>query len=185
MNLRLPSQSVFGKSVLGRAKPPAEPKLPTIFMARLGGTPRPAIFKTRSQRKSSATGAVLLEVVLALVLFVVAASFITAGMNSSVDTVERLRLNTHAVNLASSILAELQMGARSTETNGPAKFDPPFDKWSWELQYETVQGEVGDTNPLTRVEVIIRHSEQPVVYRLTQILRLEENKKGANATLTF
>jgi type II secretory pathway pseudopilin PulG len=131
------------------------------------------------------SGAVLLEVVIALVLFVVAASFITAGMNSSVDTVERLRLNTHAVNLASSVLAELQMGARSTETNGPANFDPPFEKWNWQIQYEPAQGEIGDTNPLTRVEVIVRHSEQPIVYRLTQILPLEEKKKGPNATLTF
>ncbi len=135
--------------------------------------------------KVQRSGAVLLEVVIALVLFVVAASFITAGMNSSVDTVERLRLNTHAVNLASSVLAELQMGARSTETNGPAVFDPPFEKWSWQIQYEAAQGEIGDTNPLTRVEVIIRHSEQPIVYRLTQMLRLEEKKKGPDATLTF
>jgi hypothetical protein len=130
-------------------------------------------------------GAVLLEVVLALVLFVMAAAIVTAGMNSAVESLERQRLNTHAINLAMSVLAEVQLGARSVDEIGPAQFDPPFDKWSWELQSEPVQGEIGETNQLLRVEVVIRHAEQPIVRRLTQVMHLETDEKGANAPGAF
>jgi len=135
----------------------------------------------RSRRK----GAVLLEVVLALVLFVAAASIITVGMNTSVESLERLRLNTHALNLAASVLAEVQMGVLPADANGPVEFDLPFENWTWEIQSESVQGEIGDTNPLTRVEVVIRHIEKPIVHRLTQIMRFDPEEEGTYAPLGF
>ncbi len=131
------------------------------------------------------SGAVLLEVVLALVLFVVAASIITLGMNSAVDSLERLRLNTHALNLATSVLAELQMGALPIEAAGPVEFDPPFSDWTWEIQSEDVPGEIGDTNLLTRVEVVIRHTQQPIVRRLTQVMHIQPAETGTYETSAF
>ncbi len=125
----------------------------------------------------------LLEVVLALVLFVAAAAIVTAGMNASVDSLVRLRLNTHAVNLAVSVLAELQMGAWDLEQgSGPAEMEPPFEQWTWELTFEPMQGEIGETNALTRVEVIIRHAEEPIVQRMSQVIRLEAQEKGVDAS---
>ncbi len=78
--------------------------------------------------------AILLEVILALVLFVTAAAVIIGGLNVSINAVDRLRLNTHAADLALSVASELQLGIRSPEFTGPEPFDIPFDEWSWELQ---------------------------------------------------
>ena len=126
----------------------------------------------RSSRQSGESGALLLEVVLALVLFVVAAAIIGSGISASMNSVERQRLNAHASNLAASILAELQMGARSMETLGPEEFESPFTGWFWEIvPSSTTPGE--DTSGMARtVEVIIRHEDPAVVYRLSQSIRV-------------
>ena len=115
-------------------------------------------------------GAVLLEVILALALFVLAATIITSGLSSSVNEVKRLRLNTHASNLAVSVLSQLQMGIQAGEASGPNAFDPPFEQWKWQTILSPVNEMVGATNPIQKVEVIIRHDSEPVVYRLTQFL---------------
>ncbi len=138
-----------------------------------------------SHTKDARRGAVLLEVVLALVLFVGAAAVITGGLNTSVNSVERLRLNTHAANLATSVLAELQLGARTTELLGPEPFEPPFENWTWELQITPLEEDLGESiatsqsqsYTCSRVEVIIRHKNESVVYRLTQVLRQEDLKR--------
>lgn len=114
----------------------------------------------------------LLEVVLALVLFVAAAAVIGGAIHASINSVDRLRLNTHALNLAVTVLSELQMGIRSVQTPGPEAFREPFENWTWELQSEAVQSEIGEASSLTKVEVIIRHKQEPVVHRLSQIVRL-------------
>ena len=54
----------------------------------------------------------LLEVVLALVLFVGAATVLTSGLSSSLDSVERLRLNAHAADYAVSVLSECSWESR-------------------------------------------------------------------------
>jgi hypothetical protein len=121
-------------------------------------------------RRTSERGAVLLEVVLALVLFVSAATVITGGLSASVDEVERLRLGVHADNLAATILSEMQMGMVPVEAGGPVAFDAPFDQWTWQAVAEPVMDPVGGTNTLQKVEVIVRHQSQPIVCRLTQFL---------------
>ena len=110
-------------------------------------------------------GAVLLEVILALVLLVAAAAVIGAGLGSSMDAVERQRLNMHAANLAASVLAETQLGLRTTG-NGPQAFEAPFDHWSWELHSASVESEVGQSSDLNLIEAVIRHDDPPVVHRL-------------------
>jgi len=124
------------------------------------------------QRKPLATtcGAVLLEVVVALVLFVTAATIIGSGLSASVDEVERLRLNVQGDNLAATILAELQMGLQPLESSGPNTFDPPFDKWTWQTVVENLEDPATGTRALRRVEVTIRNQSSPVVCRLTQLL---------------
>jgi type II secretory pathway pseudopilin PulG len=113
---------------------------------------------------------VLLEVVVALVLFVTAATIIGSGLSASVDEVERLRLNVQADSLAASILAELQMGVQPVESSGPNPFDAPFDKWTWQTVVETLEDAIQGTSTLQKVEVIIRNQNRPVVCRLTQFL---------------
>ena len=119
-------------------------------------------------------GAVLLEVILALVLFAAAAVVIGAGMHSAIEGVTRQKLNLHAVNLAVSVLSEIQMGFRSVESLGPETFESPFDHWTWQLILTPTETDAAETSDLTRVEIIVRHDDPAVVHRLTQILKLEK-----------
>lgn len=140
-------------------------------------------------------GAVLLEVVLALVLFVAAATIISAGLNASLNSVERLRLNTHAANLAVSVVSELQMGIKTMDLGGAQPFAAPFEGWSWEVL--AVGGD--DQSPagldgggglqsssrstvLKKVEVVIRHDDPELVYRLSQTLQMEVSDSTKETT---
>ncbi len=125
---------------------------------------------TSSSRRQSA--AVLLEVLLAVALFVAAAAIATASLNSSIRSLERQRLQTHAVQLASSVLAEVQLGIRITSGGNSAAqpFETPFQDWTWEIVTDTGASDFSSSNPLERVEVIIRHRSEPIVQRLAQRL---------------
>ena len=130
-------------------------------------------------------GAVLLEVVLALALFVGVAAVIGAALNSSLDGVQRQKLNLHAANLAASVLAELEMGARSVESIGPENFPAPFEHWTWQLVLSQTEDETGERSSLTRAEVIVRHDDPPVVHRLAQMLQLPQGDRGLAAAGSF
>jgi type II secretory pathway pseudopilin PulG len=126
----------------------------------------------------SSQGAVLLEVVLALVLIASAAAVIGAGLSASIDRVERLKLNAHAADLAVSVMSELQMGSKVlSEEEGPEPFEAPFENWTWEVQAEMTDEKVRDTGRTKKVEVIIRHEDPPAVYRLAQVIRLAEKEE--------
>lgn len=117
-------------------------------------------------------GAALLEVLIALALFVAAAAVVTGALNSSMQSLERQRLGTHALNLAASVMAELQLGIRVPGGEGRRPFDAPFQDWSWELALTPTETEAGEATGLTRVEVIVRHETPLLVQRLTQVLKL-------------
>lgn len=121
---------------------------------------------------SSVRGSVLLEVILALALFVVAAAIVTSGMNASTDNLDRQRLNTHAANLGATVLAEIQLGIRSTSEAGEQPFAPPFELWTAELNVAPAETETGEASGLLRVEVIVRHKESTLVRRLAQVIRI-------------
>jgi hypothetical protein len=111
-------------------------------------------------------GAVLLEVILALVLFVAAAAVVGSALSSSADSIERLRLGVHADNLAASVVAELEMGSRSAAVPGPAPFEPPFTNWTWQIVPPA-----GDL-PGAPFEIIVRHESGNPVRRLAQVIQL-------------
>ena len=141
--------------------------------------------KTTLPRKDrAARGAVLLEVILALVLFAAAAAIIGAGIHSAINGVERQRLNAHAVNLAVSVISEIQMGLRTVESVGPDSFENPFEHWSWELILTPTETEAGEASDLTRVEVIVRHDDPALVHRLTQVLKLEKKPPATTAAVS-
>ena len=110
--------------------------------------------------------AVLLEVILALVLFVAAAAVIGSALSSSADSIERLRLGVHADNLAASVIAELEMGNRSAAVPGPAPFEAPFTNWTWQIVPPA-----GDL-PGAPFEIIVRHESGSPVRRLAQVIQL-------------
>lgn len=120
--------------------------------------------------RQTITASVLLEVVLALALFVFAATVIAGGLSASVQETERLRLNVHASNLAVSVLSELQIGIRPVEAAGPEPFPPPFEMWTWQIQTTPLGDTFGAAASFQNVEVIIRHESRPIVRRLSQYL---------------
>jgi hypothetical protein len=115
-------------------------------------------------------GAVLFEVVLALVLFAAAAAIIGGGFKAAIESLDRQRLQAHAADLAVSIMSELQMGLRSLADPGPQEFDEPFAEWTWEITSTTI-GET-DADAPTQVEIIIRREEPPITLRLNGGIRV-------------
>jgi hypothetical protein len=127
-----------------------------------------------TRRNGQDGGSVLLEVVLALALFVGAATIISSGINASVQAVYRLRLETHAANLAISLVSEMQMRARPIATIGPEPFEAPFTNWHFRIELTQPEGSGTEADAMVPVEVIVNHTEEPVVYRLTQLFRTVE-----------
>jgi hypothetical protein len=123
-------------------------------------------------RKSDA--AVLVEVVLALLLFVAAVAVVASALNASMDSVQRQRFTINAANLAATVHSELDMGVRSTETLGPDMFAEPFQDWTWQIVQAETQGDTGEASGLTSVEVVIRNTNSPSIYRLAQLHKIQK-----------
>lgn len=125
-------------------------------------------------------GAVLLEVLLALMLFAVTAAIITSSMNASMDGLERLKRNTHAANLAATTFAELELGLRPSDASGEQALEKPFDVWTCELSRLGAENESGEASDLTQIEVILRHKDSELVYRQMQWLKLPAAKAATD-----
>ena len=93
-------------------------------------------------------------------------------MNASADSLERQRLNTHAGNLAATVLAEIQLGIRSPAEAGEQPLLAPFEKWTAELVVSPTETETGAASGLLRIEVVIRHQESTLVRRFAQVIRV-------------
>ncbi|MGZ8938270.1 MAG: hypothetical protein ACXW32_03570 [Limisphaerales bacterium] len=131
-------------------------------------------FLKRSSRFSRQKGSVLLEVVLALALFIGAATVISAGISASVEAVHRVRLQTHAANLAISLMAEIQIGVRPLTAIGPESFEEPFKEWLYRVNLTPGEEAVMETDLSRPVEVIVWHSGENVVHRITQLFPASE-----------
>jgi Tfp pilus assembly protein PilV len=133
-----------------------------------------------STTRRNKEGAVLLEVVLSLLLFVAAVAVVSSALNASMETMQRQRFSMHAANLAATMHAEIDMGLRGTDVGGPEPFEKPFEGWTWQIGQRT--GEMAsDGNGLASVEVIIRNTNSPAVYRLAQ---LHKERKGVVKSAT-
>ena len=136
-------------------------------------------------RNSARAGSVLLEVVLAIVLFAAAAAVVGMGLKASIDGAQRLRLSTHAGNLAVTVISDLQMGLRSLADTGPEAFGPPFEGWVWEVEalpWGQSQAEntlATSAATLMRVEVTVRYEPEGFVHRLAQVIDVAAARSGA------
>ena len=116
-------------------------------------------------------GAVLLEVILALALFSVTAAIVTTGINSSVNSVERLRLTTHAGNLAATVVSEIKLGDRSSAMTEAEPFEEPFTNWTYQVSAGTGSGTTFESaESFQQVEVVIRNVARPFEFRFGEIL---------------
>jgi hypothetical protein len=116
---------------------------------------------------NSQSAAVLLEVVLALLLFVATVAVVAGVLNSSMTSMERQRTMIHAANLAVTVHSEIDLGLRGSAAQGAQEFGPEFPGWTWELAQVSAEAE----GAMAAVEVVIRSTNSPVVYRLTQAHR--------------
>lgn len=114
--------------------------------------------------------AVLLEVLLALALFVAAAAVMVSALNAALGSLERQRIGLHGLNLASSVLAEIQLGIRRADSMAAKPMDPPFEDWTIELIVTPLSGLDSGVVELQKAEVIVRHLDPPMVQRLGQVL---------------
>ena len=116
--------------------------------------------------------AVLLEVVVALALFVAASVVLGVALNASVGSVERLRLNAHASDLAITILSEIQLGLKTPTPTEPQPFEPPFTNWTWQTVEAPLEGGAPAREEARTIEVAIRSDDPPLVFRFSQMLRI-------------
>src|SRR5436190_1651792 len=79
-----------------------------------------------------------------------------------------------AANLAISVMSEMQMHARPIASVGPESFAPPFEKWKYQVIVSQAQDSPLEADSLQNVEVVISHSEENMVQRLSQLFRTSE-----------
>ena len=120
-------------------------------------------------RESS--GASLFEVVLALALFVFAAAVISGGFSTALMSVDRMRAELDASNLAISTLTEIELNLKPMVTSPPAQFEPPLEKWTWEVEVTEPSEDLDMGGGLTLVEVIVRNEEKEKETRFARMIR--------------
>ena len=135
-------------------------------------------FISRKTRRN-ASGAILFEVVLALALFVFAAAVISGGFSASLKSVDRMRAELDASNLAISTLAEIELGLRPMTTSPSAEFEPPLEQWTWEVEVTEPSEDLDMGGGLTLVEVIIRNEVQERETRIARMIRTATTSPAA------
>ena len=120
-------------------------------------------------RESS--GAILFEVVLALALFVFAAAVISGGFSTALMSVDRMRAELDASNLAISTLTEIELNLKPMVTSPPAQFEPQLEKWTWEVEVTEPSEDLDMGGGLTLVEVIVRNEEKEKETRFARMIR--------------
>jgi len=118
-------------------------------------------------------GAVLLEVVLALALFVSGALVVLAGLNSALRTARRVQFEARAADLAVTLLSEIQIGVATLENAGPTAYEEPeLAGWSWQVATADEE-QLTDGPPFKRVQVVIR-SPDGFSCRLAQTVEYDQ-----------
>ena len=123
----------------------------------------------KTGRESS--GAILFEVVLALALFVFATAVISGGFSTALKSVDRMRAELDASNLAISTLTEIELNLKPMVTSPPAQFEPPLEKWTWEVEVTEPSEDLDMGGGLTLVEVIVRNEEKEKETRFARMIR--------------
>lgn len=129
-------------------------------------------------------GSILLEVLLALMLFAGAAAVVTTAFNSSMSSLERQKLGTQALNLAASVLAEIQLGIRPANSEASQPLEKPYDDWTWQAVLTPAESAGGTPTGLTRLEVVIRHQKSTTVQRLAQVVQLPADSSTNSISAT-
>ena len=101
---------------------------------------------------------ILLEVVLATGLFAMTALIVLAGVHSCFRSLEKMRLESKASDLAVSKVSEVQIGIVPPEDDGPNEYeeDENLAGWTWEIITIDAENEMEmDAPQLLQVQVIV------------------------------
>ena len=124
-----------------------------------------------SKLKNASRGSILFEVVLALALFVLAAAVISGGFSASLRNVDRIHQQLDASNLAITTLAEIELGLKPMVTSPPADFEPPLEKWTWQVEVTEPSEDLDMGGNLALVEIIIQNKEKKHETRIARMMR--------------
>ena len=137
----------------------------------------------RSNRRNEAqSAAVLLECILGLALFAVTAAIVTTGINSSVNSVDRLRNSTHAGNLAATVISEIKLGTLPALMAEPEPFDEPFTNWTYQVQSASDDSSFESFTTMRTIEVIIRNTNNAFEFRFGEILPANSSSATDDST---
>jgi hypothetical protein len=132
--------------------------------------------------------AVLLEVILALVLFFSGGAVILGSLGSSINALQRVRLEAQGVDLGATLLSEIQMGLVDVADAGPEDYeDESLAGWGWQI-VTSPSDRTGLDVRLTRVEIIIFNKTHGYTYRLAHLFPEQsegELTAGRNIPETF
>ena len=82
-----------------------------------------------------------------------------------------MRAELDASNLAISTLAEIELNLKPMVTSPPDKFEPPLERWNWEVEVTEPSEESDMGGGLTLVEVIVRNEEKEKETRFARMIR--------------
>jgi len=126
---------------------------------------------TNPTRRDGSRGVVLLEVVLALVIFVGASAVLLTGLTSVNAASRRMAERATGADLAVTTLSYVRLGLIERAAAGPEYFEEglgPAD-WTWQVTVTPAGDET--TSGLDRVDVHIRTPTNRVAHQLTAWLR--------------
>lgn len=119
----------------------------------------------RRRARAARRGVVLLEILLSLGLFILAAVVVGSALESSVQSAGRMQLDDRANNLLQSTLSALTVGAIPAAETPATNFEPPDDAWTYEIGLE----ELADTPTVKIVTITVNHVDgDPCTATLTQ-----------------
>ena len=86
-----------------------------------------------------------------------------------------MRHELDATNLAISTLAEVELGLQPMESAPPTEFEPPFEKWTWQIEVTEPSEDLDMGGSLSLVEVIIQSEDLGHETRLARMLRGQQS----------
>jgi type II secretion system protein I len=119
-------------------------------------------------------GIALLEVVLALSIFVGIAIAVLGGMSVCIRSAGDLRLQAMAADLAVSVISEIEMGVTPAADDGPTAFEKPYEAWTWRTALASGPTTGLESADLTQIEVEIRNPAAGFTYRLYEMVPSSE-----------
>ena len=135
--------------------------------------------RRKQERWDSQTGIALLEVLAALILFVVSAALIGGTFHQAVQRLQRMKLQTQALCLAQSVLDQIAAGVLSPQPGAIPSMDPPFDTWTVQLDVQPYSYGVGPISSLSLVRVTVQDPSGQVTVQLSRIFLTGQNQTYA------